>query len=315
MALRVRWSSGNQIWYDGTQIIFTVRDDDEGLLVGYDGNGVDFKFYGDSTGAYMLWDEGGDKLYFFGGAGISLDNGDIALGDADFITFGDTPDITINWTAATSGLDVLPATAYADLRLGSTSKPLDVTFTGTTGSAKWVSSGAEFLFDEADIGLGDTDYIIFGDDNDFTVTCTTGDVLEFLPATSGDNMHLGSATKPLDVVNYGNITYRDPNTNTLTTGSTGLITLTAESNRVQFVSHSSGQPIVITLPSATGCAGIEFKIVNKSTGSSGSVTIEGSTGAAVAFIPTSTGTTGGGAALIFCDGTSWGAMIGFASTY
>jgi len=64
MALHSKWSSGDLIFYDGTQTVFTIQDDDEGLLVGADGDGVDVKFYGDTTGAYLHFDESADLVDF-----------------------------------------------------------------------------------------------------------------------------------------------------------------------------------------------------------------------------------------------------------
>ena len=171
MALHNKWSSGDQIWYDGTQIVFTIQDDDEGLLVGYDGNGVDVKFYGDTTGTYMLWDESADTLVL-------------------------------------------------------------------SGSAK--------------------------------------------------------------------ITYPDPTT-TETTGSTGLLTLTTASQRMQFVSSSTGSASKITLPATASCAGIEFKIAN--TGSTGIITVLTTGASTVAVIPVL------GTAYVLCDGTSWSGLVGLGSTY
>ncbi|MBA7575945.1 hypothetical protein ES708_17781 [subsurface metagenome] len=143
----------------------------------------------------------------------------------------------------------------------------------------------------------------------------TQDIFRIKNSTGGIVVGTSGAGVPYQF--YGNITYPNPAT-VVSTGSTGLVVLTADSNRIQFLKHSTGAPIVVSLPSATGNAGLEFKIFNKSTGSTGYITIEsiaaGATGH-VAYIPSSTGTTGGGAAIVVSDGTSWGAMVGFASTH
>lgn len=165
MALHVKWSSGDQIWYDGTQTVFTIQDDDEGMLVGKDGDSVDFKFFGATTGAYMLFDE-----------------------SADLVDFHNI-----------------------------------------------------------------------------------------------------------------NITYADPVT-TVTTGSTGTLTLTATSNRMQFVSHGTGETTKLTLPAIADCVGIEFKIAN--TSASGAVTVLTTGAATVATVAISK------AAYVFSDGVSWGANNG-----
>jgi len=300
MALHSKWSSGDLIFYDGTQNVFTIQDDNEGLLIGEDGEGVDVKFFGDTTGAYILWDEDADALTF---AGI-----DISLGDADYINFGAEPDITMRWT--TGGVfEILPAAADTDIYLGSTTLPLDVKFFGSTGSSnymQWQSTGNVLDIDGADIELGDDDYIKFGDTGELSMRWTTGK-LEILPTVAGSDMYLGSTSKPLDVVNYGNITYRDPAT-TSSTGSTGTITLTTASNRVQFISTSTGGAREVYLPITTGSAGIEFKFVN--TGATGAVTVKTTGGSAtVATLPV------GAMAITLCDGTNWGAIRGYGSTY
>jgi hypothetical protein len=125
MALHVKWSSGDQIWYDGTQEIMRVQDDDEGIIFGMDDEGVDVKFFGDTTGAHMLWDESDDALEFEGGASIEMDDGDITLGDKDYVKFGDAPDVTMRWTSG-GVFELLPAAAFTDMNFGSTDKPLDI---------------------------------------------------------------------------------------------------------------------------------------------------------------------------------------------
>lgn len=64
MALHSRWSSGDLIFYDGTQDIFRVKNGTGGIVVGEDDEGVDLKFYGETTGAYFHFDESGDLIDF-----------------------------------------------------------------------------------------------------------------------------------------------------------------------------------------------------------------------------------------------------------
>lgn len=56
MGIHVKWSSGDQIWYDGTQDILRIKDNAEGVEIGEDAAGIDFKIYGANTGDYMLYD-------------------------------------------------------------------------------------------------------------------------------------------------------------------------------------------------------------------------------------------------------------------
>jgi len=64
MALHTKWSSGDLIFYDGTQDIFTIKNSTGGLVVGEDDEGVDLKFYGDTTDAYFHFDESADLVDF-----------------------------------------------------------------------------------------------------------------------------------------------------------------------------------------------------------------------------------------------------------
>lgn len=203
-----KWSGGDLIFYDAANVIMTIKDDADGIEFGVDSTGVDVKFFGDTASAYMEWDADTDDLVFEGGAGIVLDDGDFTLGDGDYLVFGDSLDVTMRWT--TGGVfEVLPLTAKYDMNIGSSTKPLDVKFFGTTGGSQfmqWQSSGNILTFDQADIGMGDTDYIVFGDGSDFTLACTTGDALELLPATANAEMYLGSTAGngfPLKVKFFG----------------------------------------------------------------------------------------------------------------
>jgi len=99
----------------------------------------------------------------------------------------------------------------------------------------------------------------------------------------------------------GNVTYPDPNT----VNSTGDVTLTSGSGRMQFV-DSCGQSVTWTLPSEASCAGIEFKIVNFSTG--GAVTIVDDSAGCIAVVDADQ------VGYILCDGVTWGAMVGGPST-
>ncbi|MBA7583347.1 hypothetical protein ES708_25289 [subsurface metagenome] len=173
MALHTKWSSGDLIFYDGTQDIFTIKNSTGGILVGEDDEGVDVKFYGDTTGAYMLWDEDADGLVFAGGAGIELDEGNITIGETDYLIFGDATEIKMSWTTG-DVFEVLPAAADADVELGSATLPLAVKFFGTTGTSaymKWTTTGNILDIDEADITLGDADYVKFGDTGEATMRC------------------------------------------------------------------------------------------------------------------------------------------------
>lgn len=64
MALHTKWSSGDLIFFDGTQEIFRIKNSDEGIVAGESGEGVDLTFHGDTTGAYFHFDESADLVDF-----------------------------------------------------------------------------------------------------------------------------------------------------------------------------------------------------------------------------------------------------------
>lgn len=154
-SLHSKWSSGDLIFYDGTQDIFTIKDGTDGILFGEDDLGVDVKFFGASTTAYILWDESGDELV--------LEKADIHLGDTDFILFGDATagDVSINWTG--SILQISPATDdTGTINIGNGTADIDFKiFLGTSTEYVLFDVGNSCVnFGESDQGI---DISIFGD--------------------------------------------------------------------------------------------------------------------------------------------------------
>lgn len=204
MALHSKWTSGDLTFYDGTQDVFTIQDNDEGVTIGEDEGGVDAKFFGGTASAYMLWDADVDDLLFAGGAGLALSGGDILLGDGDYLNFGASKDMTMRWTTGDI-FEVLPLAAKSDINLGSATLPVDVKFFGTTGTSEymqWRSTGHALVFDQADIILRDTDFLNFGDENDITMNWDTGS-FDIVPKADNTDMELGSSTLALNVKFFG----------------------------------------------------------------------------------------------------------------
>jgi len=226
MALHSKWSSGDLIFYDGTQNILTIKNKSQGLEVGEDSSGIPFKFFGNTASAFMNWNSASDKLEF----------------------------------------------------------------------------------DLADIAIGETDNIYFGDANELGMAYD-GTQFVLTPDSCGEDMHFGSANKPLDVVNYGNITYRDPDT---PAASSTALTLTADSNRIQFIDPNTTHSALyldVNLPPATGAAGIEFKVFNVATGTTGGgLQVNSSVGGEVVLIIEQ-----GCGGVAVCDGATWLGFQGMSS--
>lgn len=123
MALHGKWSSGNLVFYDGTQDIFTIKKGTGGLVFGEDNLGIDLKLYGATTGAYAFWDETNDKLIF--------DKADVQLGTSDELRFGDTATGDIIAKFDGTNFDIRPAAAAETFLLGADSKVMNTTLKGS----------------------------------------------------------------------------------------------------------------------------------------------------------------------------------------
>lgn len=114
----------------------------------------------------------------------------------------------------------------------------------------------------------------------------TNDILEIKNGTDGVEFHQA-------------VTNPDPATST---GSTGTVTLTSTSNRIQFLAATND--INLVLPTAAAAnAGIEFKLFTST--ATGAVTVKnGATGATVVTMAASEG------AIVVSDGATWRGLVG-----
>lgn len=119
------------------------------VTVGKSDTGHDVKFFGATSAAYLLWDESADKLI--------LEGSDINLNDGDFLQFGDSQDVTLNFdgtnfeiqgaaTATTfllgTATNKINTTVRGEITVGVSDTGHDVKFFGAT-------SGSYFLWDES----------------------------------------------------------------------------------------------------------------------------------------------------------------------
>jgi hypothetical protein len=145
---------------------------------GQDTYGHDIKAFGDTTGKYFLWDASANTFTIVGT--LTLDgtfNADnIALIDAETLTFGTGSDVTIQW----DGTNMIIAAATDDslIEIG------DSAATQKSFDLKWYANeanGASYLYADAsenliyttgvDLQFKDSDYLVFG-----TGAGATGDV-------------------------------------------------------------------------------------------------------------------------------------------
>lgn len=95
-----------------------------------------------------------------------------------------------------------------------------------------------------------------------------------------------------------NMTYPDPTTAT----TTGTITLTTVSNRIQFLDPNTATNRTVTLSPTADSAGIKFDIFN--TGTSGDLLVKTTGASTVVTITQNEG------AMVACDGSNWYGMVG-----
>jgi hypothetical protein len=122
----------------------------------------------------------------------------------------------------------------------------------------------------------------------------TNDIFEIKNGTDGVEFHQA-------------VTYPDPTTST----SSGTITLTSTSNRIQFLSSTAARTVI--LPASSGVPGAEFKIFNvSSSGYDYTIVQTGSTGTTLAVVGQGEG------GIFVSDGSSgsdgWGTIVAGAST-
>jgi hypothetical protein len=147
-------------------------------LFGANLKGHDVKAFGDTTGKYFFWDASADTFYIVGNLNVNgtLSLDDIAMADAETLTFGTGSDVVIQW----DGTNLIIAAAADDslIEVG------DSAATQKSFDLKWYAnenSGASYLYADAsanliyttgvDLQFKDNDYIVIG-----TGAGATGDV-------------------------------------------------------------------------------------------------------------------------------------------
>ncbi len=146
-------------------------DDTSTYNIGDATNTSDVRIFG-ATASTVVYDASADVVLF--------DAYDIALGDGDSILFGDTlgtGDFSIVDTS-----DVLVFNNIVDgtgtIGFGAAGTGIDVSFHGDAGSGNMLwdenqNTNGALVFDNADVEMGDGDFIQFGDGADLTISATT----------------------------------------------------------------------------------------------------------------------------------------------
>lgn len=148
-----------EVKWDQTDLDVTALADGTIWKWGNGTNDFDMWWYGSDAADYMIWDEGSAELRFQD-AHIQLnDDGTIIFGTNDDWTVASVTAKKLLWTPATGdgsdSFDIGATTAGADFQL----------WGADTAAAMilWDSDADALLVDAADIFLGDSDLLVFGD--------------------------------------------------------------------------------------------------------------------------------------------------------
>lgn len=198
-------------------------------------------------------------------------------------------------------------------QFGSSGNGMDIRIWGDTTNASmlWDEGGDRLIFNDADLHLGNNDNISFGDSQDVVMAWTSGtggEMFDILPAAANTQMNVGSTGYPLNVKHEGNVSYRRPRTFLLSTGT--CETLSAASNRIQFLTSNTNGRRNVALPAATtdNSEGLIFYLTNNNT-TGGFMVWNGATdGAHLAeILVDETG-------IFVCNGAVWGSLVAGPST-
>ena len=192
-----------EVSHDGTSLNITGAGGD--IRFGADGAAPDVTFFTETASSFIMIDEDLDCLV--------LDAADIAIGDGDEILFGDalgTGDFTIS-----DATDVLTIDNVVDgtgtVSLGTSGAGIDVTFHGDAGSATMLwdenaNTNGALVFNAADIEMGDSDFIQFGDGGDWYMTSGTAATLDIIPGSTATGVcyvNIGADAAGADLVLFG----------------------------------------------------------------------------------------------------------------
>lgn len=181
--VRTKWSSGNLVFYPVSGTSGTVT-------FGEAGTGIDQVFIG--ANSTVTWDASADAMIF--------NVADINMGDTDYIKFGDSNDVTVNFDG--TNFEIESAAAATPFNIGAASKVLNTTLHGTltvgvndTGyDVKFfgATAGNYMLWDES------ADKLIIVGSADLGTSCSADAYV--VGSTSGASFTSGSITS-LEVIN------------------------------------------------------------------------------------------------------------------
>lgn len=216
---RVQVDSAELLMGDSDEIIFGDGSD---VTLAWDGTQLEFLPVADDTGAINFGDGTTDcdvkvflgaatdfVLFDIGNGQVTLDNAELNLGDNDELEFGDASggDVSIAWDA--TNLNILPATDDTGaINFGNGTKDMDVKFFlgQSTDFVLFDVGNGQVTFDNAELNLGDSDELEFGDAANGDVTMAwDGTDFDVLAAADDSIIKFGTGTNSFDIWVYGDV--------------------------------------------------------------------------------------------------------------
>lgn len=190
---------------DGTNLIIEAASEDNTPLLIGNTHAVDWIWYGNTNTDIFMLDSGAGMLV--------LDSYPISLGDGDPILFGDA--LGTGYFSIAEASNVLVINNISDgagtVSFGVSGAGIDVLFYGDAGSGLMTwdenqNTNGALVFDNADIELGDDDFIQFGDEPDWYITSGTAKTLDIIPGILTDStavVNIGADGAGADLVLFG----------------------------------------------------------------------------------------------------------------
>ncbi len=149
--------------HDATQLEFLPTVDDTGAINFGDGTtDADVKIFLGASTDFVRFDVGNGNVAF--------DNAELVMGDNDEIKFGDGNDVTLAWDA--TQLEFLPVTddtGAINIGDGTTDIDFKVFLGSATDFVRFDVGNGNVAFDNAELVMGDSDQVVFGDGNDIQI--------------------------------------------------------------------------------------------------------------------------------------------------
>ena len=124
---------------------------------------------------------------------VSLDAVDLQFGDDDILSFGDATapgDVYMRWDD--TDFDILPAVDGTIIKFGNATLDFDIWWYAGANTVVFDEGAATVTLNGVDLYLEDSDHLYFGDSGDVDIYYDGTSILQIIPGTDLDDIHLGS---------------------------------------------------------------------------------------------------------------------------